>query len=105
MKLIFKIAIYSLIGLMTFVCAGYAIVYLHKDEILAAINKEFNEKINGELSVEEMDFSFFENFPDFSFTLVRPLVKDSLYATHRQPLFKADKVFLKFSLLKLLNQE
>jgi hypothetical protein len=81
------------------------IVYLHKDEILVAINKEFNKKINGELSVKEVDFNLLENFPDFSFTLVQPLVKDSLYPIHRKPLFKAEKVYLKFSLLKLLRQQ
>jgi uncharacterized protein involved in outer membrane biogenesis len=105
MKLFLKVIFYLVIGLIVLLSAGYVIVWRYQDEIMAAVKEEFNKKINGELTVKEMDFALLADFPNFSFTLVQPKIKDSLFARHKQYLFEADKIHLQLALLKLLQNE
>lgn len=105
MKLFVKLIIYFVTGIVLLMAGGYFIVWRYQDEIMAAVKEEFNKKINGELTVEEMDFAFLADFPNFSFTLVEPKIQDSLFHIHKQYLFQADKVHLQLALLKLLQNE
>ncbi|QHT68513.1 AsmA-like C-terminal region-containing protein [Rhodocytophaga rosea] len=105
MKLFLKFIFYLVAGIILLLSAGYFIVWRYQDEIMAAVKEEFNKKINGELTVQEMDFNLLADFPNFSFTLVQPKIKDSLYVLHKQYLFEADKIHLQLALLKLLQNE
>ncbi|MDO1445942.1 AsmA-like C-terminal region-containing protein [Rhodocytophaga aerolata] len=105
MKLLIKIGIYVIAFLAFLLGVAYFITVTYKEEILAAVNKEFSDRMNGELRIKDLDYSILETFPNFSFTLVEPIITDTLYAVHKQPMFRAEKVFMQFSLTKLLRNE
>ncbi len=105
MKLLLKIGIYTLAGLLLLLCTLYWVAWRYKDEIMASVKEEFSTRINGELLIKDMDYDLLADFPDFSFTLVEPAIKDSLFPVHGQYLFQADKVYLQLSLFKLIHRD
>lgn len=105
MKLLIKIGIYVLAAIVLLLGVAYFVAVTYKDEILVAINKEFSDRINGNLHIKDLDYTVLETFPNFSFTLVEPTITDTLYAVHKQPLFRAEKIFMQFSLPKLFRSE
>lgn len=105
MKLLIKIGISIIVIIALLLSVAYFITVTYKEEILAAVNKEFSSRMNGELHIKDLDYSILETFPNFSFTLVEPIITDTLYPIHKQPLFQAQKVFMQFSLAKLLRNK
>jgi len=94
-------------GLIGLVLILYIVVWVyvsyHKQSILQHFKKEINKRINGELSIGDMDFSFFHEFPKVSIGLYKIVLRDSLWEQHHHDLLQAEKVFISLNPLKLFS--
>jgi hypothetical protein len=77
-----------------------AYVEYHQAEILAKVTKRIAKNVNGKLTIDKISFTFFNEFPNLSLTVVHPVVKDSLY---NETVFEAQKVYFRLNVLQLLR--
>jgi len=94
-----------LIGAIVFVlAAAWGLTNFYKKEILAALNKEISKTIDGEISIEDIDFSIRE-FPTVSLTLNNVYLRGPQYARYRKDFFSSKKVYIDLYLKPLLHKE
>ncbi|MEO6820152.1 MAG: AsmA-like C-terminal region-containing protein [Ginsengibacter sp.] len=80
-------------------------VSINKKSIIKEVTAEFSKKINGNIAVGDVDISLFGSFPAMSVLLKNVMVTDSMYANHHHALFKAEQVFAKLSIAKLIKKD
>src|ERR1041385_8701789 len=92
-KSLFIKIILGLFGLaFLLLAATYILAITHKKEILSRITSAFNEKLTGELTIKKLDFTIFEEFPNFTIRLNNISVTDSSSAIQGDSLFKAAEI-------------
>lgn len=76
-------------------------VSYNKAAILQKVKKELGSRINGEISIGNIDASFFRTFPRISVALTDVILRDSLWDQHHHDVLQADKVSANLNLFKL----
>ena len=61
----------------------------HNKEVLAMVTEKLNENLNGKLTIESMEPTFFENFPRISLNLKHVQIRDKRFAQHQKTLLQA----------------
>lgn len=79
-------------------------VHSHKEELLARINSEVSNNIDGTLHIGDMKASLWGDFPHASVVVHDVYLRDSLWARHRHDLFRADEIFIRLNPLRLLSR-
>ena len=76
--------------------------YFYGDKVKQIIVTEISKKLNIEVSVREIDFTVFRNFPEASVELIdlKTVEKNPLYT---EPLLKAGRLSLLFDLLDIIS--
>ncbi|MEO5893324.1 MAG: AsmA-like C-terminal region-containing protein [Ferruginibacter sp.] len=109
MKKIFKIAAKTLgiiFGILLILYIGiYIYVSANKKSIIQQVTEEIGKKMNGKVSVKEVELSFFSEFPKISVLLNNVSVTDSMFAQHKHPLFKANRLYARLSITKLIRKQ
>lgn len=79
-----------LVLLQIIFCIG-AMWYInsHKREILVMVTEKLNENLNGKLTIESMEPTFFESFPRISLQLKNVMIRDREYGKHHKTLLQA----------------
>ena len=80
--------------------AVFAYVSFNKKKLIKQVTSEIGAKLNGKVSIGNMELSFLRNFPHISVMLQNVLITDTAYATHRHPFFKSNEVFFKYRRIK-----
>ena len=75
------------------------IISLKKPVLLKKVSAELKDRTGGEVSIENMDISFFRHFPHITLHLSKVTLHDSLWPQHHRDLLKAESIDLRFSLL------
>jgi hypothetical protein len=90
-----------------FVLCIVAFIYVsaNKKKIIKEVTDEISKKINGNVSIGDVDLSFLKNFPQTSVLIRHVSVTDTMFAKHHHEFFNADEVFVQLSLLKLIKKE
>lgn len=87
----------------------YIIVFIYvsvnKKSIIKEVTDEIGKKINGNVSIGDVELSFFRTFPKVSVLLHNVLVTDTMFAQHHHPFFKADEVYAQLSVIKLIEKK
>ena len=83
----------------------FAYVSINKRSILRQVNDEISKKLNGKVSIGDMDLSFFRNFPSVSVLLRDVSIRDSMYEQHHHTFFMAERVFTRLNILKIIQKE
>lgn len=103
---------YSLKGIIIFAgvllllyLALFIYVSTHKKAIIKQVTEEVGKELNGNISIGDVDLSFFYTFPKISVLLQKVVITDSLFAQHHHAFFTADRVFAKLSIPKLIKKE
>ncbi len=97
-----KITGYILIGLLLLIAillsAASIYVYNNKQKIITLVKTEFHKRLNGDLSIGDIDLSVWKNFPNLTIDIKNVTVADSLY---HKPLLKANDIYCAVSLFQL----
>src|SRR5450432_3413758 len=89
LKIILKtLAILAGVLLILYI-AVFTYISINKKSIISQVNSEIGKKINGKVSIKDIELSFFRDFPKISVLLNNVSVTDSMIAQHKHPLFHA----------------
>ncbi|MGB3076459.1 MAG: AsmA-like C-terminal region-containing protein [Chitinophagales bacterium] len=102
-KLIIKIlgAIVGLVVLLIIV--AYILAITHRKEILNTITTAYHDKLNGDLTIGDLDFTVFDEFPSLTVRLENISVTDSSSAVLGDTLLRAEKVSFRLHLIELIT--
>ncbi len=82
-----------------------AYVSTHKKSIIKEVTQEVGKRINGNVSIGDIDLSFFQTFPRVSVLLNKVVITDSMFAKYNHKFFEGDEVFAQISITRLLKKE
>jgi hypothetical protein len=91
--------------LLVLYLALYIYVFTHKKDIIKQVTDEAGKELNGNISIGDVDLSFFSTFPQISIFLGKVEITDSLFVQHHHAFFIADKVFAQLSILRLIEKK
>lgn len=103
MARIFRGFIYFLVFLVALLAISYGVAQLYKPKILEAINRELQNGVNGEFQIGGLDFTIFEEFPNFSITLSDIYLRGPKYQQYGKDFFSAKKIFVHINPLHLVS--
>ena len=83
------------------------IIYVstHKKWIINQVTEEVGKKLNGKISIGDVDLSLFSTFPKVSVVFRKVLITDSLFAQHHHAFFTCNEIFAQVSISKLIKKE
>lgn len=84
---------------------AFTYVSSHKKAIISEVTTELGKKMNGKITVTDVELSFFRHFPKISVVLHDVSVTDSMYAQHKHIFFRATHLFAQLSITKLLRKQ
>ena len=105
LQIVFKTLKILLGILLILYIAVFAYVSINKRSIIKQVTAGIEKKLNGKVSVEDVDLSFFRHFPNVSVRLNNISITDSLFAEHKHIFFRATHVFARLSFMKLLKKK
>lgn len=94
------VAIFVLLFLIAIIYAS-----LHKKSIIQEVTKEIGKKINGQVSIGDVELNFLKNFPKTSVILHSVRVTDSIFSKHHHVFFQADDVYIELNIWKLIQKK
>jgi len=72
----------------------YAIVFIYvsanKKKIIKQVTDEISKKLSGNVSIGDVEMSFFTHFPHVSVLLHDVTVTDTMFLQHHHPFFRVD---------------
>lgn len=80
-----------------------AYVNLNEARLIDRISSVIKKTTKGEVKIGTLSVSFIRTFPIISLQLSDIVLRDSVYAIHKQDLFRADDVYLRVSLPGLIS--
>ncbi len=84
---------------------AYAYVSINKKAIVTQVTKQISEKLNGSVSIGNIDLSFLRTFPQISVLLTKVSIKDSMFNTHKHAFFTADKLYARISVFQVIAKK
>ena len=94
---------YALGLFLLLVAIAYGIGQLYKPKILEAINTKLKNGIHGDVQIGKLDFTFFEQFPNFSIVLSDMYLRGPQYNVYHADFFKAEKIYIHIKLIHLFR--
>ena len=87
----------------------YIVIFIYvssnKKSIIKQVTEEIGKKLNGNVSVGDMELSFFRTFPRVSLLLHKVSVTDSMIAQHHHAFFQGDEIYAELSIMRLIKKE
>ncbi|MFT3912018.1 MAG: hypothetical protein QM737_21515 [Ferruginibacter sp.] len=104
-KYIFRgLAIIAGLFLLLFI-AVFTYVSLNKQKIIKQVTAELSKRINGHVSIGNVELSFFRNFPTASVLLHDVRITDTMFSQHNHPFLEAKEVFAKLNITRLIKKQ
>lgn len=93
-----------LTGLILLFYIGIAVyVNLHKKAVLVSVLAELNRNLHGSVTVESLEPSFLQGFPDVSLSLKNVLIRDSQWKKHKRTLLQAHDLGVSVNAIALVT--
>jgi hypothetical protein len=98
-----KILKWTALVIFLLYAAVWAYVYLNKQTLIAKIKVKITERTKGEVVIGDLSVSFLRTFPYFSFEVSDITIRDTMYKSHKQDFFKAEKLFARINPLAAIS--
>ncbi|NOT75815.1 MAG: hypothetical protein HOP08_12885 [Cyclobacteriaceae bacterium] len=95
--------LYFIIFLVSLVVIGYGAAQYFRPSILRTINEELKESVNGDVKIGWLDFTIFEQFPNFSITLGKIYVRGPHFDKYHKDFLTADKIYIHVNPIRLFQ--
>jgi hypothetical protein len=102
---------YTIKGLaifLGFIIILYIIVFAYvtgnKKKIIKQVTEEIGKKLSGDVTIGDVDLSFFKQFPSVSVALRNVQVTDTMYAQHKHVFFKAEEAYINVGIINMLTK-
>ncbi|MGI8581492.1 MAG: AsmA-like C-terminal region-containing protein [Chitinophagaceae bacterium] len=83
----------------------FAYVTANKQKIIKQVTEEVGKKLNGDVSIGNVELNFFSNFPKVSVALHNVMITDTMYTKHHHPFFKGIDVFVNVNVINLFSKK
>ena len=104
----FRYLIKTLIVLLSVFVILYIVVFAYvtanKKQIIKQVTEEIGKKLNGNVTIGNVELNFFRHFPKVSVALHNVMVTDTMYAQHHHAFFQGDDVFVNVSVINLIRK-
>jgi hypothetical protein len=80
-------------------------VSFNKKKIIRQVTEEIGNQLNGQVTIGNMELSFFRNFPHISVLLQNVVITDTMFTIHHHNFFKGKEVFVSIDVLKLVSNK
>ena len=104
MKRLKKILKIFFISIIILILLGIGFTFLFGDKIEDIILNKINSKLKKELSLSEIEFSLFKNFPDASVTFSNILIQESFQNSSDTLLFSKEGI-IKLNIFNVISQD
>ena len=95
-----------LLGVLFLLYIGVFIyVSSNKKSIIKQVTQEIGKKLNGNVSIGDVELSFFRTFPKVSVLLHKVSITDTMFAQHHHPFFQGEEIYAELSIMKLIKKE
>ena len=106
MKKILKYVGFTFLGLIGLLSlAAILIINIYRKEILETVNQELQAEINGDINIENIRITIFQDFPTVSLSLRDIYMRGPRYAEFHQDFLKAEIININVEALKLFRKE
>jgi hypothetical protein len=78
-------------------------VSVNKKKIIRQVTEEIESQLNGQVTIRDIELSFFRNFPHISVLFHNVVITDTMFSAHHHTFFKGKEVFVSLNILKLVN--
>jgi hypothetical protein len=85
--------------------ALFIYVSIHKKSIIKQVTDEIGKKIDGTVSIGDVELSFFSTFPNASVLLKKVTITDSLFVKHHHTFFRGEEIFATLSIGQILKKK
>ena len=93
--------------LLVVLLAAYIVVVLYvtvnKQKIIRQVTQEVGKKLSGNVSIQNIELSFFSHFPQVSVVLHNVTITDTMFAQHHHPFFQGENVYVRLSIMRLVK--
>ena len=83
---------------------AFSYVSANKQKIIKQVTDEIGKRLNGNVSIGNVELSFFRHFPKVSVALHNVMITDTMYALHHHPFLRAEDVFVNMSVMGMINK-
>lgn len=84
---------------------AFIYVSANKKKIITQVTEEIGKKITGNVTIGDVELSFFSQFPTISVALHNVQITDTMFIRHQHPFFKGEKVFINISVISMLQKQ
>jgi AsmA-like C-terminal region/Protein of unknown function len=95
--------------ILAFLVIAYLILYiyvsLNKRSIIDEVTAKIEKKINGKISIGDVDLSLLSTFPKIAVVLHNVSVTDTMYARHHHAFFTGEKVYIQLGIINLIKKQ
>jgi hypothetical protein len=91
--------------LIVFYIILYAYVIINKRSIIKQVTEKIEKKINGNVTIGDVDLSVLSTFPKIAVVLHNVSVTDTMYASHHHAFFLGERVYIELGIMNLLRKE
>ena len=73
---------------------GYVALQFYMPSILETLNRQLKQGINGDFQIGKLDFTIFEQFPNFSIAVSDIYLRGPKYSIYHKDFFQAEKIYV-----------
>ena len=102
-KLVKRLFITITVLFVSVVSVAFVLIYLYEDNIKNYSIQQINKSINARIDVENIDLSFFSQFPKASLDFHNVKLYEKNETKSKSAIIESEKIFLSFDILELIN--
>lgn len=104
-----KYTLKGLVILLSVFVILYAFVFVYvsanKQKIIKQVTQEIGKKLSGNVTIGDVELSFFSHFPTVSVALHNVLITDTLFAQHHHAFFSGEEVFVNVGVINMIRKK
>ncbi|MEO6220995.1 MAG: AsmA-like C-terminal region-containing protein [Ginsengibacter sp.] len=84
---------------------AFAYISANKKSIIKQVTEAISKKLNGKVTIGDVDLSFLRSFPQASVLLRNVTITDTMYVEHHHAFLQAQEVFARLSIIRLIKKQ
>ena len=104
-----KYTLKGVVILLTVFVILYAFIFVYvsanKKKIIKQVTDEIGKKITGNVTIGDVELSFFSHFPTIAVNLHNVQITDTMYAQHHHAFFTGEEVFVNVGVVNMIRKK
>ena len=83
---------------------AFIYVTTNKKKIILQVTEQISKKLTGNVSIKDVELSFFTDFPKVAVVLHNVLITDTMFSQHHHAFFTGEEVFANVSVINMISK-